>query len=490
LPDVQSYASVHSHGDSGPPGGGTERTAGVTLDRDTRGSIQKRFDELVAEHGVVGAGLGVAVDGEVLEFASGYADLRGPRPMTNDTVCLIGSTTKVYTATLLMQHVAAGRADLDATVKTYLPEFTVADPDATETLTLRHLLAHMSGLGIGAYSFAERGDGAVEQYVSALAAQPQVDPPGQRFGYSNAGYVVAGRVVEVLSGLPWDQALRRDLLGPAGLSQTLTAPEEILLRPVAVPHTAEPGDPLAVAPAWGVAGWALGPTGSTLVASAGDLARFGVLHLSGGVAPDGTRVLTEDVVSQMQVPHVDLPDGLPYAAQWCLGWFAHQWGERSMRGHAGHNRGAGSHLALFPDAGGALSLVFNTVPGDAGLHHTLFAELSAELFGADKPTPWRAPAPESAEQLGRYAGNYTTDGGIIRVSVEGSELVMRSPVAPTARFRSIGDGRFGTGELDHHHAAPPAGALTPQLVFTGEDEQGRTSHVYSSVFLLSRTEGS
>jgi CubicO group peptidase (beta-lactamase class C family) len=460
----------------------------VTVDRDARERIQKRFDELVSDHGVVGAGLAVVDAGEVHEFAAGYADLRGPRPMSTDAVCLVGSTTKVYTATLLMQHVAAGRAQLDATVRTYLPDFALADAEATEALTLRDLLSHTSGLGIGAYSFKERGDDAVKEFVQSLAAHPSVDPPGERFGYSNAGYVVAGRIVEVLSGLPWDQALRRDLLEPAGLTQTLTGPDEIVLRPVAVPHTAEPGDPLGVAKTWGVAGWALGPTGSTLAASAGDLARFGLLHLADGVAAGGTKVLSADAVAAMMVPQVDLPDGLPYATQWCLGWFANQWGAHRMIGHAGHNRGAGSHLALFPEVGGALSLVFNTVPGDAGLHHTLFTELAAELYGADKPVPWCAPQPEPAPTLGRYAGNYTTDGAVATVRVDGDFLVLQSPIAPEQRFRSIGDGRFGSGELGHHHVQPPEGTLTPQLVFTGTDDKGRATHVYNSVFVMRRVE--
>src|SRR5690349_11435524 len=131
------------------------RTDGVTLDRAARESIQARFDELVAASGVTGAGLAMVVDGQVHEFVSGFADLRGPRPMTTDAVCLIGSTTKVYTATLLMQHVAAGRADLDATVRTYLPDFALADEAAAEAMTLRDLLAHTTGLGVGAYSFSE-----------------------------------------------------------------------------------------------------------------------------------------------------------------------------------------------------------------------------------------------------------------------------------------------------------------------------------------------
>lgn len=448
--------------------------------------LQKHLDELVLDSGVVGAGLAVVLDGDVHELASGAADLRGPRPMTTDALCLVGSTTKVYTATLLMQLVAAGRAELDMTVRTYLPDLRLQDEDAAQVLTLRHLLAHTTGLGIGAYSFAEHGDTAVADFVRSLAAQPQVDPPGERFGYSNAGYVIAGRVVEVLTGLPWDRALQEHLLMPAGLHQTLTAPADLLMRPVAVPHTAEPGDPLAVAAQWGIAGWGLGPTGSTLAATAGDLARFGLLHLRDGVGSDGRQVVPADAVAAMQVPQVDLPDGLPYAAQWCLGWFSHQWGARRMVGHAGHNRGAGSHLSLFPEVHGALALVFNTVPGDAGLHDRLFSELAAELFGATRPAPWRIPEPEPSERLTRYAGTYSSDGTATHVTVADGSLVLRSAGRAEQQVRSIGAGRFGSGALGHHHVVPPPGALTPQVVFTGDDGTGRTTHLYDSVFVKRR----
>jgi CubicO group peptidase (beta-lactamase class C family) len=242
------------------------------VNEQTAGDIAALLFDAVRAHGVAGAALAVVVDGEVTEFAAGVADCRTREPMRTDTLCLIGSTTKVYTATLLMQLATSGRVSLDAPVRRYLPDFRLADADATADLTVRHLLAHSTGIGVGSYTGYGCEDDAVARYVASLATQPSVHPPGERWGYSNAAYIIAGRIVEVVTGLPWDVAVRRRLLDPAGLFLSRTSPEELLLLPVAKPHLRHADGRLEIAGQWGACGRSRGPSGSTLATSAGDFA--------------------------------------------------------------------------------------------------------------------------------------------------------------------------------------------------------------------------
>lgn len=448
--------------------------------------VQGFLNELTSRYGVVGTGLALLHDGQILGLASGYSDVRRQSPMTADTICLVGSTTKVMTATLVMQLVDEGRLSLDDPITRHLPELRL--PGA---ITVRQLLSHTSGLDVGPYSDHGRDHDAVRRYVASLGEEQVVSPPGKRWGYSNAAYVVAGRLVEVLRGTDWDEALRRHLLEPAGLEQAATLPEQAVLHPVALPHARTGGD-VAVCQAWGLAGRSLGPTGSTLAMSAGDLIRFAQLHLAGGVAGNGVRVLSANGVNEMQVPNAEVTPGSPFAQQWALGWFAADWGVRRFRGHAGHNLGAGSHVALFPDVGGALAMVFNTIPGDAGLHHELFSALAAELFGAVKPEPWLPVTPISEPALTRFAGRFacsqfrldvTVAGDALRLVVEGDGELGRAP----GRMLPALDGRaWGSGELGAHAAPPPAGHVTPELFFSDFDSLGRPRYCHHSVFAARR----
>jgi CubicO group peptidase (beta-lactamase class C family) len=406
--------------------------------------------------------------------------------MTPRHVCFVGSSTKVLTATLVMQLFDEGLVVLDSPVTNYLPEV-----DVPQDITVEQLLSHSSGLAMGPYADHGRGDDAVDRYVQGLDPRRHVvAPAGERWGYSNAGFVIAGRLVEVLRGVDWDTALRRHLLEPAGLTECATLPEHALLHPVSLPHVRD-DDGVRVVGQWGLAGRSMGPTGSTLVMTTGDLLRFGLLHLRGGLAENGTRVLSAAATKLMMEPQVAVTPGSPFAQEWGLGWYIGQWGDKRFRGHSGHNLGAGSHLAVFPDTGGGLALVFNTVPGDAGLHHELFAELADDLFGATKPTPWLPVTPLPPELVDRYSGRF--DGGdfTLEAAAVGDELEVVVAFGelhqPARRMRPALDGAaWGTGGLTEHAAAAPVDHLTPEIFFSDLDEDGRPRFAHLSVFLARR----
>ncbi|TQM84921.1 CubicO group peptidase (beta-lactamase class C family) [Saccharothrix saharensis] len=382
---------------------------------------QRRLSELCEEHLVPGASLAVLVDGEVHECATGVLHRGTGVEATTDSLFQIGSITKLYTATLVMQLVAEGVLDLDAPVVTVLPEFAVADEVATKTVTPRQLLSHTSGIDGDFFHDTGRGDDCVAAYVAACAGLGQNHPPGATMSYCNSGFTVLGRIVEVLTGQVWDVALRERLLDPIGAHRTVTLPEDVLRFRSALGHLGEPGEEPVPAPVWGLARSA-GPAG-TINATAADVLRFARLHLDGGRAPDGTVVLPAEHVAAMHRPFVQLPAGHAARMCWGLGWITYDWPGGPVIGHDGATVGQKAFLRVVPGAGVAAVLLTNGgVPAEVS--QRLFAELLGEHAGVVVPT-FEPPAEPPEVDLSRYVGSYVREGYDVEVSERDGLLRLR-----------------------------------------------------------------
>lgn len=149
-----------------------------------------KLDELVEEHGVVGAQVAVLHNGAIVDMAAGVLNNVTGEKVTTDSIFQIGSITKVWTTTLAMQLVDEDLLDLDAPVRDYLPEFRIADEDAAARITVRQLMNHTSGFEGDLFTDTGRGDDCVEKYVATLHDTPQLFAPGEMFSYNNAGYCV------------------------------------------------------------------------------------------------------------------------------------------------------------------------------------------------------------------------------------------------------------------------------------------------------------
>ncbi len=192
--------------------------------------VQTALDALARQHKVPGAALGIASGDERIELVSGVANVNTGVPVTTSTLFQIGSNTKVYTATLVMQLVDEGLVDLDAPVRKYLPELKLGDPKAAPKITVRMLLTHTSGIEGDYFVDHGRGDEGIERYVEALSGIGNVYPPGEMWSYCNSGWVVAGRLVEKLRGAPYHKVLHDRLLTPIGAATTTLLMEEMLAR--------------------------------------------------------------------------------------------------------------------------------------------------------------------------------------------------------------------------------------------------------------------
>ena len=143
---------------------------------------------------------------------------------------------------MIMQLIDEGRLSLDTTVLAGAARACGSAPATSAAeVTVRHLLTHTSGIDGDIFTDTGRGDDCVQRYVGLLDRAASVFPPGGAYSYCNSGYVLLGRIIEVLDGRSWDESLRERLCGPLELTQTVTLPEEAILHRAAVGHHADGG---------------------------------------------------------------------------------------------------------------------------------------------------------------------------------------------------------------------------------------------------------
>ena len=442
--------------------------------------LDQNLPELIAQHGVPAASVAVLAGGQVSTAAAGILNLNTGVEATTDSVFQVGSITKLWTTTLIMQLVAEGLIDLDRPVREYLPEFKLADETAAAAITPRQLLTHTSGFSGDAFTPTSRGDDAVELFVrDVLPGLPQEVPPGAGFSYNNSGFVVLGRIAEVLRGKPFHQLIREQIAVPLGLEHVATIADEALLYRTALGHIApEPGAPLQAAPIWSLV-HAMAPAGSLLAMSAGDLLAFGRAYL------DAT-LLDRATVDQLWSPQVDVPAIGGFAEQWGLGWMIFAGGR--VYGHDGGTVGQSAFFRLVPEKGVAVALLTNG-GSTAALYDDLVGHVLRETAGIELPTrpvPPAEPVEIPAELVtGRYTGvltqtTITVDDGEFWALDEAvsDEARLMLPEPRRTRFVALDETRLIAAEAERE--------LHEVLAFS-EPVDGRAAYLFRGGRLTPRS---
>jgi CubicO group peptidase (beta-lactamase class C family) len=343
------------------------------------------------------------LDGDqTVDLVTGVTNCETGVAVTPDTLFQIGSITKVFTATLVMRLVDQGKIDLDAPVRRYLPSFQLSDESAAETVTSRHLINHSSGM-VGDY-LADHGPGddCLERYVAALKEHEYVHDPGLMFSYSNAGFTVAGRVIEAVCERPFDEVFTDELLNPLGLRFTTVLPEQMLRYRYAVGHNAAGTSAPAVPPSVLVGRYSV-PAGGRTSASAADVLRFVKMHIDMGRASDGSTMVSEAGIKAMRTPTLPL---LGYENSHIgLGWLVADWGGELSLFHTGGTIGQLAFVCVLPDRPFAVCLLTNSDTGGQ-----LWQELGSWVFktlaGIEMPKVPKPPAVPPSIDLAPYAAVY------------------------------------------------------------------------------------
>jgi CubicO group peptidase (beta-lactamase class C family) len=398
----------------------------------TQAELEKKLAELIDRHRVPGAQLAVLDGDTITEVGAGVLSLRTNCPVSTDALFLPGSIGKLYTATLVLMLADEGLIDLDSPVRTYLPDFEVRDTHARDTVTVRDLLTHASGFDGDVFLDTGRGDDALARYIAEIADLPQICAPGTVWSYSNSGYAILGRLIEVVGDTVYETALRDRLLSPLGLQHSVVFPEDVIPHPHAMGHVPDPENPESsvVSPQWGLFR-SCGPMGASLVASAGDVIRFALLHLDGGVASDGTRLLSADTVAAAQVPQIGLVDDTVLGQAWGLGWILDHFGDVAVIGHDGNSLGQNAFMRLAPEQRFGFCLQTNA---ESAL--SMYRELAAWLFGEQLGVaPRQDPEPLASRTVAdasRYVGTYQREGVAFEVAQAENESLTASITATHA----------------------------------------------------------
>ena len=237
---------------------------------------------------VTGAAVGVRADGREDFGCHGVTSVENPLPVDQDTLFLLASVTKTFTATAVMRLVADGRVALDAPVRRYVPELALADERAEDEITVLNLLNHTAGLDWGLIGDFGEGDDALAGYVARLPELPLIAPPGTRASYSQAGFNLAGRIVEKITGLTYERAVASLVLSPAGLSHSFFDRDDIMTRRFAVGHNRGEDGTLSIGRLWRRSRG--DNPGGGIASSAADVLRWARFHLASGGGMVSTKV--------------------------------------------------------------------------------------------------------------------------------------------------------------------------------------------------------
>lgn len=387
-----------------------------------------------------------------------------PEPMTVDTVFDLASLTKpIATATSIMILWQRGQIELDAPVARYIPEFAAG---GKEKVTVRHLLLHTGGLP-AANSLRDYDGGPASAIERIVTAKP-LAPPGERFVYSDLGFIVLGELVHRVSGKPLDQFARDEIFRPLGMQETQFCPEESLW-PRTAPTEKVDGkflrgtvhDPRA-ARLGGVAGHA------GLFATADDLWKFAHMLLCGGKAGD------KEILAPHAFRMMTQPRGLPQARGYrALGWdvrssYSTNRSPEYSPWAFGHGGFTGTGMWVDPENDLAVIFLSNRLhPDGTGSVNPLIAQIGTVAMKALRTRPPKRPVKTGAEVLeadgfwavkGRRVGLITNHTGVGSDGVATWERLLR---APETRLVALFAPEHGfEGKLDVSHIPDQKHPLT------------------------------
>jgi CubicO group peptidase (beta-lactamase class C family) len=377
---------------------------------------------------IPGVAVGVLVDGHEAYACHGVTSVDNPLPVDRDTLYVVGSVTKTFTATTLMCLVAEGRVELDAPVRRYIPELALADERTAAEVTVLHLLNHTSGLDWGFTADTGEGDDALAGYVARLPELKLIAPLGTRASYSQAGYNLAGRIVENVTGLTYERAVASLLFEPLVLAHSFFARDDIMTRRFAVGHNRGEDGTLYVARLW--RRWRGENPGGGIASSVADQLRWARFHLGDGRGDSSDRVLPAEVLQRMRQPTVPLrASSLGDAIG--IGWFLGEVEGVRTVGHGGSANGQFAELLTVPDRNFAVVALSNAGPdgiqfNQAVVRWALHTYLGLVDHGAQPLAYEHARAREVA---GQYANEVMT----LAITADGTALTMDCRMRPEIR---------------------------------------------------------
>ncbi|GAA2420642.1 serine hydrolase domain-containing protein [Actinomadura vinacea] len=398
----------------------------------TSNALQEFVAAKATELGVPGVSVGVWVDNRAIYAAHGVDSIDDPQPVDQDTLFLLGSVSKSFTATALMRLVADGQVELNAPVRRYVPELELADEQSAAKITVLQLLNHTAGLDWRFSAETGEGDDALAAYVARLEESELVGPPGGRSSYSQTGYNLAGRIIEKVTGQTFDRAVAALLFEPLGMSNTTYSLDEALTLGFAASHHRDEDGTLSALASW-KENRANNPGGGA-ISSMSDLLRWARFHLWHGRSDTGARVMPSQVLRQMRQQTVELR-GTSLGDGMGIGWFLRDTDGVRIVEHGGSASGQFADLRLVPERNFAIAVASNEGPdGGLALNQAIVRWALEHYLGVIDRDP--EPLPYDPARAREVAGNYENEMMTITIDTEESGLTIACAIKPEIRAAS------------------------------------------------------
>jgi CubicO group peptidase (beta-lactamase class C family) len=380
------------------------------------------------ESTIPGVAVGVWADGQVSTVCHGVTNVENPLPVDEDTLFVVGSVTKTYTATALMCLVAQSRIELEAPVRLYIPELVLADERAAAEVTVLNLLNHTSGLDWRVEVDSGEGDDALAREVAALSGSTLIAPPGTRFSYSQAGYDLLGRIVEKVTGETYERAMASLVFEPLKLEHSFFNRDDVMTRRFATGHNPDDDGKPSVARPW--RHWRSDNPGGGLASSVADQLRWARFHLGDGRAESGTPVLSPELLHRMKEPTVALR-GSSLGDALGIGWFLRQVDRVQTVGHGGSANGQFADFLLVPERNFAVVAMSNAGPNGTPFNQTIIRWALQNYLGSIDRDP--EPLPYDKERAREVVGSYGNDYMIVTIVNDGEVLTLDARIRPEVR---------------------------------------------------------
>jgi CubicO group peptidase (beta-lactamase class C family) len=394
-----------------------------------------RFEALAAlteakmkEFGVPGVAIGVIHDGVVTTRGLGIINVEDSLPVTAHTVFPIASISKTFAATAMLRLVEQGKVDLNAPVRTYIPEFRVRDSIVSRDVTVWHLLTHLGGWE-GQVSGPDRGSETLKNFVTTIADLMQVAPPGKAWSYNNAGFSIAGRVIENVTGSSINRAMRDLVFQPLGLEHAGTTAGDFIVNRFAAGHAVRDGRTTLQRPFSASVSVTAGGVGVCIT----DLMSYARFHMGDGTSAGGARLLTRASLEKMRATQLrkqSTDDDIG------ISWHIRRVGGVQTYSHGGTLGGHILLLEIVPQSNFAIAILTNSNAGWRLIQDVEREALKSYLGASYAPNqaiahrglletlPSATPLARQPE-LAPYVGTYARPNNSYIVRIDAGKLVMQ-----------------------------------------------------------------
>jgi CubicO group peptidase (beta-lactamase class C family) len=449
----------------------------AALDLTDSRQLQSAIDAARTKYGVPGVSAAVYAGGKLAMATSGITNVVTGIDVTADTVMHIGSITKTFTTTLMMQLVDEGKLALERPLVDYLPDFHDADPVATRAITVGELLNHTSGIDANLLADAGHDKETIENTVMRIREAPQLHAPAGARSYCNAGMVVAGYLCQRVTGKSWYDLMKERIFAPLGMEHAVVLPEDAVLYRLSVGHYLNPATKAPIRTPRAYLPISYAPAGSTAMMNAADLMTFARTHMADGVAPNGKRILSAASAARMRERFGTVSG--PEAFDCGLGWLR----VNGLLHHEGGGPGIVSLLVTHPQSQTAIVILTNADYG-ATLLRDLVRPFIKKQAGIDTFADPPKPLADATVDPAPYVGVYQNSSVVHEVEAKDGKLTwtayarasydqgLRTERLPTKTLLPCGNGKFlGDASL---------------IAFVDLDASGRARYLQGDFWLYRR----